>query len=62
MENKIDFRKILKEKIKSKNISIMELAKRANLNYGTVYYFIKGRSEITAENLATLFNVLGEMK
>ena len=61
MEN-IDFRKELDELIKRKNVSIASLARRADLNYGTVYYFLKGRSEMTAINLAKLFNILSEME
>lgn len=61
MEN-IDFREKLKEMMKKKNISISKLQREADLSYGTVYNFLKGKSEITADNLAKLFNILGEIK
>ena len=62
MEN-IDFRKKLKEMMaKKNNISIALLARKANLSYGTVYYFLRGKSEMTATNLAKLFNILGEIE
>ena len=60
MEN-IDFRKKLDELMKKKEINIAKLARRADLSYGTVYYFLKGKSEMTATNLAKLFNILGEI-
>lgn len=59
---KINFREKLDELMKRKEISIAKLARRADLSYGTVYYFLKGRSEMTADNLAKLFNILGEIK
>ncbi len=64
MENKnIDFRKKLEEvMMKKNNISIALLARKANLSYGTVYYFLKGRSQMTATNLAKLFNILRDIE
>jgi len=64
MENTdIDFRKKLKEVMTKKgNISIALLARTANLSYGTVFYYLKGTSEITAINLAKLFNVLSKIE
>jgi len=62
MEN-IDFRQKLKEMmVKKNNISIALLARKANLSYGTVYYYLKGKSEINANNLAKLFNILGSIE
>ncbi len=57
MEN-INFREKLDEIIKKKGISIAQLARTADLSYGTVFNFLKGKSEMTADNLAKLFNIL----
>ena len=59
-ETEMDFRKNIKELMKEKNITVAKLARAADLNYGTVYYFLKGESEMTSANLVKLFSVLGE--
>ena len=46
--------------MKEKNITVSKLARAADLNYGTVYYFLKGESEITSANLTKLYSVLGK--
>ena len=61
MEN-IDFRERLRETIKKKKISIALLARKANLSYGTVYYYLKGKSEIAANNLGKLFDILNKIE
>jgi len=59
---KVNFRIKLQELMTQKKISIAKLARAADLNYGTVFYFLRGKSEITATNLATLFDVLNNVK
>lgn len=59
----INFRQKLKEKMAEKNnISIALLARKANLSYGTVFYYLKGKSEITAINLGRLFDILNKLE
>ena len=62
MEN-IDFREKLKEMmIKKNNISIALLARQANLSYLTLYNYLKNRSEMTAANLAKVFDALAKIE
>ena len=56
----MDFRKNIKKLMKQKKISIAKLARHADLNYGTVYYFLKGK-DIKASNLEKLFAVLNKI-
>jgi len=58
----MDFRKPIKKLMREKKIKTAELARRANLTYGTVYYFLKGESNITTDNLNKLYNVLNAIK
>jgi len=55
---KTDFRKDLKKLIAAKKISIAQLARDADLSYGTVYCYLKGYTAITSGNLAKLFDIL----
>ena len=59
---KTDFREKLKELMREKKTSIAQLARNADLNYGTVFYFLTGKSQITASNLAKLFDVLNNIE
>jgi len=57
----MDFRKQVKKLMKKKGIKAAKLARLADLNYGTVYYFLKEdkkRGNITLRNLDKLFRVL----
>ena len=53
-----NFRNQIKVLIKQKDISIAKLSRRADLSSGTVYGYLQGKSEISAANLAKLFDVL----
>ena len=59
---KTDFREKIKELMREKEMSIAKLARNADLNYGTVFYFLSGKSQITSTNLAKLFNILNNIK
>jgi len=61
-EGDIDFRATILLQMKQKKISIAKLARDADLNYGTVFYFLKGTSEMKLSNLCKLFNILIKTK
>jgi transcriptional regulator with XRE-family HTH domain len=61
MNDKIDFRQQIKTLMTQKEISAAKLARKADLNSGTVYKYLDGTSEISAANLAKLFNVLNSI-
>lgn len=51
--------------MKQKKIKAAELARKANLTYGTVFYFLKGdkkKGNITTKNLNKLFEVLDKIE
>ena len=56
----MDFRAEIKKLMKQKKVSIAKLARDADLNYGTVFYFLKGESQLRTSNLEKLFNILKE--
>ena len=56
----MDFRKKIKKLMKQKKISIARLSRLADLNYGTVYYFLQGK-DIKTSNLEKLFAVLNKL-
>lgn len=58
---KTDFRREIKNLIDEKGISIAKLARKADLNQGTVYNYLNGVSELTAANLAKLYDILYEI-
>lgn len=58
MIKKIDFRKQIQILLKKKKISIAQLSRKADLSSGTLYNYFQGKSEITAANLAKLFDIL----
>jgi len=53
---KIDFRKIIKKRMKKRHINIPQLARIININQQTLYNYLAGRSELTAGNLQKIFN------
>ena len=53
-----DFRQQIKKLLKSKKVSIAKLARDVDLNQSTLYNYLAGRSEMTAGNLAKLFDAL----
>ncbi len=60
----MDFREQIKKLMKKKGIKTARLARLADLNYGTVYYFLKGdekRGNMTTNNLNKLFEVLNKL-
>jgi len=46
--------------IDKKGISVAKLARLTDIHQDTIYNFLKGNSEMTAENLDKLFEVLRE--
>lgn len=54
----MNFRKTIKQLMKEKNMSIAKLARAADLNYGTVYNFLAGRSQMMSSNLEKILNTL----
>jgi len=57
----MDYKAEIKKLMKKKKVSIAKLARAADLNYGTVYYFLIGDSNITTGNLDKLFAVLNKI-
>ncbi len=60
----MNFRKEIKKLMKEKKINIAQLAYKAHLNYGTVYYFLKDdekKGNITTRNLNKLFKALNKI-
>lgn len=53
-----NFRLQLKILIKQKKISVAKLSRMVDLNPATIYNYLKGKSEISATNLAKLFDYL----
>jgi len=58
---KINFRETIKKLMIQKKISIAKLARDADLNYGTVFFFVRGKSEMTSANLEKLFDILNKI-
>lgn len=58
----MDFKGKIKKLMKQKKITIAKLAREADLNYGTVFYFLKGESQMRTSNLEKLFKVLNSIK
>lgn len=48
----------LQDEIKKTGISIAGLARISDIHQDTIYNFLRGKSEMTAENLDKLFEVL----
>lgn len=59
--NKMDFRAEIKKLMREKKVSIAKLARDADLNYGTVYYFLEGKSQMRSSNLQKLFDILNKI-
>ena len=57
----MDFRAEIKKLMRQKKVSIAKLARDADLNYGTVFYFLKGKSQMKTSNLEKLFNILNKI-
>ena len=51
-------REELRAAIKKQHISVAKLARRSDIHQDTIYNFLRGKSEMTAENLDKLFKVL----
>jgi len=47
--------------MRQKDISIAKLARDADLNYGTVFYFLNGKKDMRSLNLCKLFNLLNKI-
>jgi len=58
---KINFRETIKNLMIQKKISIAKLARDTDLNYGTIFYFLQGKSEMTSANLEKLFDRLNKI-
>jgi len=51
-------REDLQKEIDKKEISVAKLARLADIHQDTIYNFLRGNSEMTAENLDKLFRIL----
>ena len=60
-EGDIDFEATIKVLMQQRNISIAKLARLADLNYGTVFYFLNGKSQMRSSNLCKLLNILNKI-
>jgi len=58
MIKQIDFRSLIKKKMKQQNVSVPQIARAAELNSQTLYNYFSGRSELTAANLQKIFTLL----
>lgn len=56
--SQLDFRKMLRELIFKKDISVAKLARKVDLSHCTIYNYLREESEMTSGNLETLFNYL----
>ena len=57
-----DFRIQIRTLLERKKISMAKLSRMADLSSGTVYNYLQGSSEISAANLAKLFDALNSIK
>lgn len=51
-------REDLQDEITKKKISVAKLARLSDIHQDTIYNFLKGRTQMTAENLDKLLKVL----
>jgi len=51
----VDYREQIKQKILKKNTNMAQVARRADISYGTLYHFMKGDTNM---NLSTLKKIL----
>ena len=56
---KPDFRKLIKKKMAAKKLSVPMMARQVELNSQTLYNYLAGRTQLGAENLEKVFEVLG---
>jgi len=56
--SKIDFRKEIKKRMKTKKINTPELARQAELNVNTLYNYLSEKSEMTTGNLEPILKIL----
>lgn len=61
-EGDIDFRTTFLMQMKAKKVTIAKLARAADLNYQTVFNFLKGKTQMRSGNLCKIFNTLNKMK
>ncbi len=55
-----NFRKQISDLLIKKGMSIARLSRLADLSPGTVYNFLKGKSEVGSANLTKMLNVLNK--
>lgn len=55
---KTDFRKQVVALMKKKKVSAAKLSRMVDLNSGTVYKFLQGKSQVSAENLGKILDAL----
>ena len=55
-------REDLQDEINKKEVSVAKLARLADIHQDTIYNFLRGNSEMTAENLDKLFLILRKLK
>ena len=60
--NTVDFRTQIRTQLVRKKCSIAKISRQADISSSTLYNYLQGRSEISAANLAKLFNALNTME
>ena len=61
MTNNNDFRKQIKELMEQKEISTSKLSRLIDVHQDTLYHYFRGTSEIGADKIEKIFNVLNLM-
>ena len=57
--NNIDFRRLIRDGLTSRNMKVPELAVKVGCNQMAIYNYLAGRSEMKADLLAKILNHLG---
>lgn len=58
----MDFRLQIRILMERKKISINKLARKADLNSNTLYNYLRETSEMKADNLEKIFNILNSIE
>lgn len=59
---KTDFRKQIETLIRIKKVSISKLSRMADLNSNTLYKYIRGETQMKADNVAKLLDLLNAIQ
>jgi len=57
-EKGMKFREQIKKKLKSRDMSVPQLARKAGLNHQTIYNYLSGRTDMKGSNIEKLLKVL----